>query len=147
MHRERDTHSIHVDSTHEDKAAKIYIHTYLHTHIPIYTHTYIHTYLYTHIPTYTHTYIHTYLYTHIPTYTHTYIHTYLYTHIPTYTHTLPGAKTKRQRSGPHGSLARLCHIIIHTVSHHPTYCVTSSYILCHIIIGSLARLRTRSLHV
>ena len=55
-----------------------YIHTYLHTHIPTYTHTCIHTYLHTHIPTYTHTYIHTYLHTHIPTYTHTCIHTYLH---------------------------------------------------------------------
>ena len=27
----------------------------------------------------------------------------------------------------------LCHIIIHTMSHHHTYYVTSSYILCHII--------------
>ena len=27
----------------------------------------------------------------------------------------------------------LCHIIIHNMSHHHTYYVTSSYILCHII--------------
>jgi len=31
----------------------------------------------------------------------------------------------------------LCHIIIHTMSHHHTYYVTSSYILCHIIIHIL----------
>ena len=31
----------------------------------------------------------------------------------------------------------LCHIIIHTMSHHHTYYATSSYILCHIIIHTM----------
>ena len=40
----------------------------------------------------------------------------------------------------------LCHIIIHTMSHHHTYYVTSSYILCH-IIHTMSHHRTRIYHV
>ena len=36
----------------------------------------------------------------------------------------------------------LCHIIIHAMSHHHTYCVTSSYILCHIIIHTMSHHHT-----
>ena len=35
----------------------------------------------------------------------------------------------------------LCHIIIHTMSHHHTYYVTSSYILCHIYWSCAAQRR------
>jgi len=40
-----------------------------------------------------------------------------------------------------GTSCILCHIIIHTMSHHHTYYVTSSYILCH-IISSIAFVRS-----
>jgi len=33
------------------------------------------------------------------------------------------------------TLRRMNDIIIHTMSHHHTYYVTSSYILCHIIVS------------
>merc|ERR1711966_637020 len=38
----------------------------------------------------------------------------------------------------------LCHIIIHTMSHHHTHYVTSSYILCHIIIHTMSHHHTHN---
>ena len=97
-----------------DRYILLYVHSYIHTHIPhtctymihtyityihtynTHTHTHIHIYTYTHtqcmcvLHTYTHThihtYIHTYTHTHIQTYRHTDIHTYIHTNINTYIH-------------------------------------------------------------
>ena len=51
-------------------AASIYIHTYMHTCIPVHTSIYVHAYM--HTGTYIHTYMHACIHTYIHTCTHTY---------------------------------------------------------------------------
>ena len=90
-------------------------------------HTYIH-----YIHTYTHAYIHTCIHTYIHTCIHTYIHTYMHACIHTYMLLL--------RVGIHIQY----HIIIHTVSHHHTYSVTSYMLLLRVGIHIRTDTRTHA---
>jgi hypothetical protein len=129
-----------------------YIHTYIHTYI----HAYILTWLCTYQPSCLkclHTVsmyacIHTDLNVYIPAimflpgfsgyihaYIHTYIHTCIHTDLTVYIPTIMFEMFTYQQLTYHPSCScltsrctYLCHIIIHTMSHHHTYYVT--YILC-----------------
>ena len=72
------------------------------------------------------------------TYVCTYVcmHAYMYVCIHVYVHTTKYEYAPHNMGNnlPPQHIISLCHIIIHTMSHHHTYYVTSSYILCHIII-------------
>ena len=95
--------------------------------------TYIHVYVYMR-----YTYIHVYVYIR-----YTYIHVYVYIryiHVYTYTtyvcaDVLGTLQVRRSTSSAKTSTTLG---LIHPMSHHHTYYVTSSYILCHIIIHTMS---------
>ena len=121
----------------------VHIYTYIHIYIYIFIYTYIYIYSYVHIHTsYVCTYdvytcIHIHIYIHIHIHIHICIYIYTHTHTYTYTGNAQGdrlqhvERSQRQHTcrstdapcAPTG-LSSVCHIIIHTLSHHHTYYVT-----------------------
>jgi len=101
---------------------KHYIRAYMHMHTP----ETLYTCMYAHLKQYVRACMH--MHTSDPIYTCMYAHAHIWhiihVHICTYTHLtlVPLRMTKTKHSWQN----ILCHIIIHTMSHHHTYYVTSS---------------------
>ena len=94
---------------------------YLFTHVYMCVNVYSDTCIYVHMHSCIHAHVCICMCAYTAVYTHVCVHVCVRIHVQLYTRTCVHVCV--------GGSTPLCHIIIHTMSHHHTYYVTSSYIL------------------